>query len=428
MKELMLKPGMLLGVSSSATQIDGGELGHTWNRWYEDGRVRGGADPAIAAGHWDKWREDIMLMHSLGIKTYRFSVEWARIEPREGEFDEAAISHIKEELMLLIALGIKPLITLHHFTNPMWFERQGGWENPENIACFIRYVEKLVSSVGHLAQEYITINEPNLYAVNSYYYGIWPPGKHRARTMFSVMSNMAEAHIKAYRLIHDLRRSLGFRDTKVSFTLHLRVFEPKSRLNPADAASCAMVEGFFQEHIAAAMITGEFKGPLKSSGNVRKKIYSDFHAVSYSTRSTVSGFREGVRAECNKSDLGREILPSGIVKCCRFMQSITPLPIYVTASGVCDNEDVFRCKYIFDHLQTLCSSDLDVRRYYYWGFLDGFEWLDGTTARFGLVRTDFTDLTRSVKKSGRFYSEIIKNRAVTEEMYGEYVAPEQYHG
>lgn len=329
--------------------------------------------------------------------------------------------------MLLLALNIKPLVTLHHFTNPMWFEEKGGWEKYENVRSFLLYVEKMVKSIGHLVNEYITINEPNVYAVNGYFFGSWPPGKKNGAATMEVMSNLAAAHIKAYRLIHDMRRSMGFRDSKVSFANHLRVFEPKNPLNPAHKASAAMMENLFQGLITRAMLTGEFRKPLKNNGRDRKGAYCDFHAVNYYSRSTVSGIADGVREGCCKNDLGWEIYPDGIVKCCEKLMAITRLPIYITENGTCDLSDSFRSRYIYDHLKALCVSKLPVKRYYHWCFNDNFEWVEGNFARFGIVHTDFETLERKVKRSGEFYSEIIKNHGVTEEMYGEYVAGEEYH-
>ncbi len=422
-----LKPGMLLGAASSATQIDGGDFGHTWNDWYDKGHIKDGSDPAVAVGHWERWREDVLLMHKMGLQTYRFSIEWARVEPEEGVYDEAAIAQIKEEIMLLTGLGIKPLVTLHHFTNPMWFEEKGGWLKTENIRLFLMYVEKMIRSFGHLVSEYITINEPNVYALLGYYHGAWPPGHRSSAEMFNVMSNMAAAHVRAYKLIHDMRRSMGFKNSKVSFAMHLRVFEPKNSLNPLDRASCITVERLFQTALAEAMMTGEFKAPLKNVGRVRKGSYSDFHAVNYYTRSTVSGKSIGVKKDCFKNDLGWEIYPEGITECCEKLMSIRPLPIYITENGVCAVNDSFRNRYIYEHLRTLCKSKLPIKRYYYWSFTDNFEWLEGSYGRFGLVSVSGEGLERKIKRSGEFYSEIIKERGVNSEMYAKYVFGESYH-
>ena len=427
MYEFSLKPNMLLGVASAPTQIDGGDLNHTWNDWYRQGKIKDGSDPAVATDHWNRWREDILLMHSLGIRTYRFGIEWARVEPEEGRFDDAAIAQIKEELMLMIGMGIKPLVTLHHFTNPMWFEKKGGWEKSDNIRSFLIYVEHVVKAIGHLAAEYITINEPNVYAANGYMFGTWPPGKKSLSLTAAVMSNLATAHIRAYRLIHDVRQSLGFKDSMVSFANHLRVFEPKNRLNPAHRLAASEAEKLFQGLLTEAMVTGKFRRPLRCAGLERIGTYCDFHAVNYYSRSTVSGLSDGVREGCHKNDLGWEIYPEGIVKVCRDLMKLRPMPIYITENGTCDLGDSFRSRFIYDHLKVLCESKLPVKRYYHWCFNDNFEWIEGNYARFGIVQTDFDTMERTVKRSGEFYSEIIRQHGVSEELYAKYVAGEDYH-
>lgn len=367
------------------------------------------------------------MLHKMGIQTYRMSIEWARIEPEEGVFDDKALAHIKEELMFLIGLGIKPLVSLHHYTNPMWFENKGGWEKYDNVRCFLIYVENVVKAIGHLVNEYITINQPNAFALNGYMIGVWPPGKKSFSAAMNVMSNLCSAHIKTYRLIHDVRRSLGFRDTKVGAALHMRVFQPRSRHNPGHVAAAAMAERFFQILPAEAMLTGEFKAPLKNNGRDRRGTYADFHGIDYYSRSTVSSLADGVADGCYKNDLGWEIYPSGLVECCQSLYKLRPMPIYITGCGTCDINDSFRSRYIYEHLRAACESKLPIKRFYYRCFLDGFEWLEGTYARFGLVHTDFQTMERTVKRSGKFYSEIISKRCVDEEMYGKYVAGQDYH-
>ena len=122
--------GMLLGAASAATQIEGGDRNNSWYDWYEKGRIHDGSSPAVANDHYARWREDADLMAELGIETYRFGVEWSRIEPEQGRFEEAALAHYREEAAYLVSCGIRPLLTLHHFTNPLWFERMGAFENP----------------------------------------------------------------------------------------------------------------------------------------------------------------------------------------------------------------------------------------------------------------------------------------------------------
>lgn len=329
--------------------------------------------------------------------------------------------------MLLIGLGIKPLVTLHHFTNPMWFEEKGGWEDYDNVMAYLRYVEKMIDALGHLVSEYITINEPNVYALSGYMAGAWPPGKRSPGAVVNVMSNLASAHIKAYRLIHDMRRGMGFRDTKVSFANHMRVFTPKNPGNPICRAACAKSEQLFQSVMTQAMVTGDFKNPLKNRGRDRRGHYCDFHALNYYSRTVVSISGIVPSEGSYKNDLGWEIYPQGIAECCKALYELAPLPIYITENGVCDLGDSFRSRFIYEHLRELCRTKLPVKRYYHWCFTDNFEWLEGNYARFGIVNTNFETMERTIKRSGEFYSKIIKRRGVSEELYQEYVANESYH-
>jgi beta-glucosidase len=412
-----LRPNMLLGVSSSATQVEGGELDHTWADWCKKGNIIDGSSPAVAAGHWERWYEDALLMRFMGIQTCRFSVQWARVEPREGEFDQEAIRRIKEEVMLLLGLGIRPLVTLHHFTNPMWFEEKGGWENPDNIKFFLSYVEKMVRELGHLVSEYITINEPNVYAAEGYYFGNWPPGKKSLKDAGQVLSVMAAAHIRSYRLIHNLRRGLGFSDTRVGFAIQFRASEGKNTINPLYLPSVLRSEKLFQSAITEAMAMGKFTKPLKNYARARQRRYCDFHGLSYYGQ-IESHSRKGAA----KHDQPWEPYPPGIVKCAQMLNDICPLPIYITENGVCSNDDNLRIRFIYEHLNEISRCSLPVERYYYRSFLDGFEWTEGCSARYGLVSVDSDTLERSLKRSGEFYSRIMESRGVTQELFDEYVA------
>ncbi len=427
MPELQIKPNMLLGVSDSATQIDGGDFGHTWNLWHSSGRIKDNADPKNAADHWKKWYEDILLLARMGVETYKFSIEWSRIEPTEGVFDEFAIDKIKEKLLLMIGLSIRPIITLHCYTNPTWFEAYGGWAQQKNIVYFLRYVERIVSRLGHLCDEYITINEPNAYAYNGYHLGTWPPGKKNLNTAFAVMSNMAGAHIRAYRLIHRLRSEKNLTRTSVGITIHMRVFAPKSKSNPAHVATASMAERFFQTIFAEAVTVGKFSSPMTNVSRAKLGRYCDFHGLNYYTRSSITKFEHSTRHYCAKSDLGWEIYPQGMILCAQKLLKICNLPIYITENGVCDNNDSFRCRFIYDHLSLITSSPLPIERYYYRSYLDGFEWLHGTSARFGLVHVNFETGERFLKKSGKFYSKLIKERQLTEQMHQEFLNMQTYH-
>ena len=418
--------GMLLGAASAATQIEGGELGHNWNDWYHQGKIKDGSDPARANDHYHRWKEDADLMADMGLQIYRMGIEWARIEPQEGQFDKEAVRHYRKELSYLKSLGIRPLLTIHHFTNPMWFEEKGGFSKFENSKYYLRLVRLCVRYFGDLVSEYITINEPNVYAVNSWFFGEWPPADKNLGKTIDVMSVMTYCHIQAYQTIHRMRNAMGYDDTKVSFANHLRSFVAKDPSDPKQRMMAKMMRWGFQEAMTVAMCTGRFQWPMKNFGKLSKGEYCDFQALNYYSRSAVAGLENGFLDHVPVNDLDWEIYPEGIVECAEYLYKVLPRPIYVTENGTCDNQDTFRCRYLYEHLKALCDSDLPVERYYHWCFCDNFEWVEGESARFGLVHIDYETQERTVKRSGTFYSSMIARGGVDDELYDAYVAGQTY--
>lgn len=425
--EFKFKDQFSLGVASSATQIEGGECGHNWNDWYHKGRIKDNTDPARATNHYNLWKQDADLMDEMKIKHYRLGIEWARICPEEDKVDQDAIFHYRDELTYLKEKGISVLLTIHHFTNPMWFENKGGFTKKENFKYFLDFVELTIKSFGDLVSEYITINEPNVYATLSFFNGDWPPGEKSMKKALRVMSNMAICHIKAYEIIHRIRKEMGYDDTMVSFAHHIRAFIPQNPKNPWHRICAKLVERFFQGALTEATLTGKFKWPLKGDKEISPGEYIDFIAINYYTRTSVSGFDDGTKKDAPKNDLGWEIYPEGLISCTDNIYQILQRPIYITENGTCDNEDAFRCRYIYDHLKAIVESDLPIRRYYHWCFCDNFEWIEGESARFGLVHVNYETQERTIKKSGEFYTRMIEQKGVSGDIYKQYVELLNYH-
>lgn len=424
--EFTIPEGMLMGVATAATQIEGGNVDSNWNDWYQRGFIKDGTNPASDNDHWEKWQEDTAIMADMGLQIYRFGIEWARIMPNEGELNEEAIERYRQELLLLKEKGIRPLLTIHHFTNPMWFERKGAFVKRENLRYYLELVELTVDRFGDLCSDYITINEPNVYATNSYFFGMWPPGNKDIMKTIAVMENLAYCHIKAYQIIHKKRKSMGYTDTMVGCANHLRVFAPKNPNNLWHCI-CAKLNAFlFQNALTKAMTLGKFPFPLRNHGEFPKGEYTDFIGLNYYSRSTVSGIGDGVKENSPRNDLNWEIYPQGIVDCAQQLYKVLPRPIWVTENGTCDNDDRFRCRYLYEHLKALSGSGLPFRRYYHWCFCDNFEWVEGNSAKFGLVSVDPDSHERIIKRSGKFYSEIIRNQGVTSVLYENYVAKQEY--
>ena len=422
-----LKEKLLLGAATAATQIEGGDENNHWARFAKEGKIYDKTSPVRACDHYNRFREDIDLMAEMGIEIYRFGIEWSRIEPAEGAFDPDVIAHYREEVEYMISKGIRPMLTIHHFTNPLWFEDMGGFTNKRSVDIYLRFAERVVDALGDLVEDYITINEPNVYATNSLFYGTWPPEKKSMPALVKAFTNMTACHIKAYEMIHRKRSEMGKAPTRVSFANHLRVFAPKDADKTWHRFSAKATEWLFQEAITRAMMTGECKFPVMQPKGIVKGKYYDFIGINYYSRSTVSGISDGVREDCYVNDLGWEIYHEGLIELANKLYEEYSAPVFVTENGTCDNNDSFRPLFVYDQLKLISETDNHIERYYHWSFLDNFEWREGESARFGLVRVDYETQTRTVNNSGKLYKSIIENKGATDEAYDLYVKSCSYH-
>ena len=327
----------------------------------------------------------------------------------------------------MLSKGIRPMLTLHHFTNPLWFEDMGGFTNKRSVEIFMNFAEKLIDSFGDLVEDYITVNEPNVYATNSLFYGTWPPERKSLFALVKAFTNMTACHVKAYEMIHRKRREMGKATTRVSFANHLRVFAPKNPKNPWHTFSAKITDWLFQGAITRAMMTGKCAFPVLRLKGVKRGKYYDYIGINYYSRSTVSGISDGVREGCFVNDLGWEIYHEGLIELANKLSEKYNAPVFVTENGTCDNDDSFRPLFVYDQLKLISETDNPIERYYHWSFLDNFEWREGESARFGLVRVDYETQKRTVNTSGKLYKSIIENNGVTDEAYNEYVKGREYH-
>lgn len=413
-----LPESLRLGCATASAQIEGNETNHSWYEWSQvREHIADGASSIRANQHWDKYEDDLRLMSEMKIRDYRFGIEWSRIEPENGVFDDKAMEHYRDEIKTMLRFGIRPLVTLHHFSNPLWFERMGAFQNPACVELFRRYTAYVTGHLKDLCSEYVTINEPNVYFTNGYVYGTWPPGEKSVFKAFRVLKNMTLCNLHAYRDIH---ASYGSDPVKVGFAGHYRVFAPAGK-NPFYALEAKIMKYLFQDLMASAMSTGHLSFPLGFTAPLGKGPFLDFIGINYYTRSTVKHFNETRRPDCPENDLGWEIYPHGLTELVRELYSRFHAPVWITENGTCDKEDRFRAAYIYNHIKEIKDNDLPVERYYHWTFIDNFEWAEGESAPFGLVRCNFDTQERTVRRSGRFYSEMIENRGVTPGMIAEYL-------
>lgn len=421
MKPFMLPEGFLLGAATAATQIEGGDSNNNWYDWCVKGKIRDGASCFRANDHWNRYKEDIALMKQLNIKAYRMGLEWSRIEPKKGCFDEDAVAHYRDEIKMLLASGIKPLVTLHHFSHPLWLCREGEFESRAVVAYFERYVRFIVGRIGDLVSEYITINEPNVFVSHGYFLGTWPPGKRNILLMAKVYKNMTLCHIAAYRAIHEVREKMCFPGkTMVGAAFNVSVFTPYNRKNPFDRLATSFMRGFLQDTVIQIMTKGKFPLFLRPfNPQIKPGRYYDFIGINYYQRMAIKfgGVNSDVLPGLPKNDLGWEIYPKGLEVLCKKYYKQYKAPIWITENGTCDNTDRFRAKYIADHLAAVkkaSEAGAKVERYYHWSIIDNFEWAEGESARFGLIYCDYETQRRTIKNSGRIYGEICGAGGITE--------------
>ena len=426
MKPFKLPDNFLLGSATAATQIEGGDRNNNWYDWCARGKIKDGSTTFRADDHWNRYQEDIELLRVLNHKTYRMGIEWSRVEPEKGRVDSRAIARDRDEILRLRRSGILPLSTLHHFTHPLWFCKEGEFETRESVGYFVRYVRYVTERLGDLVTDYITINEPNVYVGNGYLTGCWPPGKVSPQLALKVFANIALCHIGAYEAIHEIRGNLGFPGkTMVGVANHLRIFTPHNRFNPLDRAAAGLEACLFQNCFVKLMSKGRLGFPASLFLPNKKGSYCDFIGINYYSRNNVhsGSLRDDLRSGAPVNDLGWEIYPEGLLLLCRRFYRRYKVPIWVTENGTCDNDDSFRARFIQDHLEAVARAieeGIPVERYYHWSLLDNFEWLEGESARFGLIHVDYETQRRTIKRSGEFYGEICAKNGVTSDMIEKY--------
>lgn len=381
-------PPFLWGVATSSHQIEGQET-NDWTLWEQSGHGREASGRAL--DHWNRWPSDFQLLGDLGVKSYRFSLEWSRIEPHPGQFDTEALSRYRSMVKTLRHMNIIPLVTLHHFTLPQWVAAQGGFRHPNAPDWFEHYVTRVMETLGDTVDFFVTINEPLVLVVMGYIMGIWPPGEHRLGPAFALMRQLAEIHKRAYSAIKSRQP-----DAWVGLAHHLIAFHPWTN-QALDRATTKLLQYLMNDRF------------IRMVGDLQ-----DFIGVNYYTRQ-YGHWRQGLhpiqsRQGMPLSDLGWEIYPHGLKEVLHTVQGYHK-PIIVTENGIAATDDATRITFLHDHLKAIADlqeEGLDIRGYYHWSFIDNFEWAEGYSPRFGLVAIDYDSLSRSVLPSGRYYHHIIE--------------------
>ena len=378
--------GFLFGAATSAFQVEGGIENNDWAEAARQGKV-----PPLgqASDHYRRFEEDFDIAKSLGHNAHRFSIEWARIEPEEGKFDQKEIEHYKAVVKALRARGIEPFVTLWHFSLPVWFARSGSFGRFDAPQIFARYAATVAKAFGDDVTFYLTMNEPEVWNGEHGREVHSAPGTGNPLLLLYFFGQLVNAHRAAYRAV--------------------RAVQPKARIGVAKHQFSFVGRGFFGR--LWATVCRYFWNRLFLNALVGAQ---DFIGIQYYQR-WIFWQSEKEKKETKVSDFGWQLHPEGIYDVVKEATRYK-LPIYITENGIADAQDKDRAWYITETLRALqraIEEGADVRGHFYWSLFDNYEFVQGYTMQFGLVSIDRDhDFARTVRPSAKVYSDIIRANAL----------------
>jgi beta-glucosidase len=374
----------LWGSATAGHQVEGGNVNTDWWVFEHDPTTPARESSGDGIDHLNRFAGDFELLASLRHNAHRFSVEWACIEPAEGEFSRAALDHYGRVLDALHSHRLIPFLTLHHFTLPRWFAERGGWLAPDALAVFDRYCRVVLKFLGERTRFVCTINEPQMVALHGYLEGYHPPGRTSHVLWKRVGRILLDAHRVAVRAVHDLC------DAKPGLAVQLPLLVP-ARDDPASRAFCAELEAEIVDLYLDGLV-----GPDRG----------DWLGVQYYRKQWVDPasptFFAPPPAGTHVTQMGWAVHPDGLRHMLQLAGARTGLPLYVTENGIATEDDRERIDYLESHLRAVARArreGVDVRGYLHWSAFDNFEWSEGYRPKFGLIAVDRTDGYRRTPKS-----------------------------
>jgi beta-glucosidase len=378
--------GFLWGAATAAHQIEGGNVNNdSWVREHDpnSGFSESSGD---ACDSLHRWPEDVELIAAMGLGAYRFSLEWSRIEPAEGEFSIAALDYYRRICAACRERDILPVVTFHHFTTPTWLAARGGWEAADAPETYARFVTRAGAHLGDLIGWACTINELNLIGVRVYDLGSSTPG---IKDGFVRHMAVNEALVRAHRLGVDALRS-GPGDFRVGLTLSM----DEMVAEPGGASVLEAAREILEDRFFRATDGDDFIGV---------QCYSRVHFGPEGQAPNEPGVPT--------TQMGYEYWPQGVEHCARRAAAMTGVPVLLTESGIATDNDADRITYLSEVLRGVrraLDDGVDIRGYFVWSLLDNFEWSHGFGPKFGLHSVDRETFARHPKPSASWFGAVAR--------------------
>jgi beta-glucosidase len=421
--------GFLWGTATSSHQVEGNNKNNNFWAWEQiAGNIIHDHKSGTACDWWGgRWREDFERIIETDQNAHRLSIEWSRVQPTPDRWNEDALDHYREMLQRLTINKITPMVTLHHFCDPIWISELGGWENNSIVDRFAAYVEKTVEALSEYNNLWITINEPNVLAVYAFLFGLFPPGKTDIRLLGKVYTNLIKAHSAAYQIIHRIQPT-----ARVGIAINYRSAKPSNPVNPFDRLAVGLIYSVFNNAVPNTLSGGILRLPWSRIRLPEAKDTQDFLGLNYYTRDNVAfnllrakdGFMRTYLSQDKELSTTGFIAnePEGMFEAIKWGLNYK-IPIIVTENGIEDKDDSVRPNYIVQHLHQIWRAinfNWPVKGYFYWTLVDNFEWERGWTQRFGLWELDNQTQSRRKRPSVDLYATICRENGISSDMVQRY--------
>ena len=421
MNELKFPNKFLFGTAVASYQVEGGIYNNDWTIWENKSNSVCVEPCNEACKHFEMLDQDIDLLIQLGIKAFRFSIEWSRVEPAEGIFNIEAINHYVEKAQKLIANNITPIITFHHFTTPEWLFKKDSWLNPDADKYFDRYVGKLMEYLPNEIEFFNTINEPGIFAFFGYFStNKFPPGIANETKFIQASENIMSAHRKALKTIKKYNQN-----AKVGMTHALQEWEDDDNNKLKEYLKYHLEDKFLEASIDDDFIGLQTYTIVRYPKNIFLKIFNSLLLNIGLIRKFIlpriiqifAGRNGAITSETRTTKMGYEYRPEAVLYNLRRLKKIFPdKDIFITENGIATDNDDERIEFVTTVLQDVHKFQAEhnnVIGYLYWSLLDNFEWDLGYQMNFGLVEVNKETYERIPHKSASWFGNISSSNVLS---------------